>query len=213
MLPESQISFSCSYKYAKTLPNGSEDKGVQPNYSLKLDYSKSHYDLNDLLGFLAQIDTSFKYEPEISPQEGVKIAVKSASASCFQEGENIDKALDGNLNTPYHSPWNEKINYPVILTFDFDGLSQIDYFKYYPPIDKLANGLFGEVEIWASTQTDTVLKKIDLYDFYQSTDPGYYRFPQPVKEPLKIELRILSSMSWMGENHVSCAEIAFYGKP
>jgi hypothetical protein len=210
-LPESRIYFGCAYKYWKALPNGAEDKGVQPDYRLKPDYGKSYYDLNDLLGFMAQINPQLKYEPEILPQ-GVKVAVKSASANCFQEGENIDKALDGNLATLYHSPWTEKTDYPVILTFDFDGQSQIDFFKYYPRTDDPANGLFGEVEIWASTRSDTTLRKIGRHDFHLSSDPGYCLLPQPLKNPAKIELRVLSSTSWFDVNHVSCAEMEFYRK-
>lgn len=210
-LPESRIGFVCSFKYWTSLPVGHEDKGVQPDYRVKLDYSKSYYDLNDLLGFMAQISPGFKYQPEVLPV-GTKVAVKSATANCFQQGENIDKALDGDLNTTYHSPWDGKIEFPVILSFDFEGVPQIDFFKYYPRINNPSNGPFGKVEIWASTQSDPTLKKIGLHDFYQASVPGYYQFPKSLKNPLKIELRILSAMSWHGENHVSCAEIEFYKK-
>ena len=210
-LPESQIGFGCSFKYWTSLPEGHEDKGVQPDYRVKLDYSKSYYDLNDLLGFLSQIDPKFKYQPVATPQ-GTKVAVKSATANYFQPGENIDKSLDGNMNTMYHSPWDGKIEFPVILTFDFEGVTQIDFFKYYPRANDPPNGLFGKVEIWASTKSDPVLKKIGTHDFYQSSAPAYCQFAKSLKNPTKIELRVLSAMSWHGDNHASCAEIEFYKK-
>ena len=208
-LPESGTGFGCSFKYWTSLPAGREDKGVQPDYRVKLDYSKSYYELNDLLGFMSQINPDFRYKPVVAPT-GTKVAVKSATASCFQPGENIDRALDGNLNTLYHSPWDGKIDFPVILTFDFEGVSQIDFFKYYPRTFDQPNGLIGKVEIRASTQSDPKLKKIDVHDFYYTTAPDYCRFSKPLKNPTRIELRILSAMSWEGLNHVSCAEMEFY---
>ena len=209
MLPESQIAFGCSFKYWTSLPVGHEDKGVQPDYHVKLDYSKSYYDLNDLFEFMSQIDPEFEYQPIVSP-EGTKVAVKDATASVFHPGENIDKAIDGNIFSMYHSPWDGKIEFPVILTFDFEGVEQIDFFKYYPRANDPPNGLFGKVEIWASTQSEPVLKKIVLHDFYQSSQPGYCILPQPLIKPTRIELRVLSAFSWHRSNHVSCAEIEFY---
>jgi hypothetical protein len=208
-MPESGISFGSSYKYWKSLPAGREDRGVQPDYPVKLDYSKSYYELNDLLGFMAQIDPKFNYTPE-APPRGTKVAVKSASASCFQDGEDIDKALDGDLNTLYHSPYYESAAFPVILTFHFDGIRQIDFLKYYPRVNDPPNGPFGEVEIWAGTQSDPTLRKIGVHDFYRASTPGYYQFPKPLKNPAKIELRVLSSIGWYEVDHVSCAEMEFY---
>jgi hypothetical protein len=54
-MPESQIRFGCSHKYARSLPESHEDKGVQPDYPVKLDYTKEYYELNDLLEFMTQI--------------------------------------------------------------------------------------------------------------------------------------------------------------
>jgi tetratricopeptide (TPR) repeat protein len=208
-LPESRIYFGCAFKYWKALPGGVEDKGVQPDYPVALDYTKPYYDLNDLLGFMSQIDPAFRYEP-VTPPKGVKVPVESASANCYQDGENIARALDGDLATLYNSPWTEKIDYPVILTFNFEGQSQIDFLKYYPRTEDPPNGLFGEVEIWASTRSDTTLRKIGRHDFYQSSAASYYRFPKPLKQPVRIELRVMSSMSWFDVIHVSCAEMEFY---
>jgi hypothetical protein len=193
-----------------SLPASREDQGVQPDYPVTLDYTKSYYDLNDLQEFLSQIDPKFKYQPIMEPR-GTKLAVKSATANCFQPGENIDRAIDGNINTIYHSPW-EGSEFPVILTFNFEGTPQIDFFKYYPRTNDPSNGLMGKVEIWASTKSDPVLKKIGLYDFYGSSVPNYCQFSKPVKNPLTIELRVLSSTNWDGLNHVSIAEIEFYQK-
>jgi hypothetical protein len=99
-----------------------------------------------------------------------------------------------------------------ILTFEFEDVPQIDLFKHYPRHNDPPNGLFGEVEIWASTKSDPVLRKIGLHDFYQSSAPAYCQFPNPLKEPAIRELRVLAAFSYCGQKHVSCAEIENYKK-
>ncbi|MDR2039510.1 MAG: hypothetical protein LBQ60_16425 [Bacteroidales bacterium] len=209
-LPKSQIYFGCAFKYWKALPDGREDQGVLPDVPVKLDYSKSKYELNDLLSFLHQIDPTLSDGPEKFPQ-GTKVMVKNATASAYQPNEDINKALDGNFSTMYHTPWTEGAKYPVTLTFDFEKQPQIDYFIYYPRTDML-NGLFGIVEIWAGTKSSPKLKKIATHDFQESNAPSYFQFPQSLKDPLKIELRVMSSATQDYNQHVSCAEIEFYKK-
>jgi hypothetical protein len=56
-------------------------------------------------------------------------------------------------------------------------------------------------------------RKIERYDFYQSSVAGYCRlFPQPLKKPAKIERGALPSMSRFDAIHVSCTEVGFYRK-
>ena len=208
-MPNAQIPFVCSYKHFQSLPVSHKNKGVQPDYNVELDYSKPYYELNDLLGFMSQIDPNFEYQPYVAPV-GTKVAVKSATANCFQPRRNIDRALDGDYGTLYHSPWDGKTEFPVILTFNFEGVSQIDFFRYYPVRSGLPNGLVGKMEIWASTQSDPVLKKIELHDFFYTSAPDYCQFSEPVKNPLTIKLCVLSSTSWHGMSQVSIAEIEFY---
>ncbi|MDR2039511.1 MAG: S41 family peptidase [Bacteroidales bacterium] len=210
-LPKSQIYFGCAYKYWKALPDGREDQGVLPDASVKLDYSKSKYELTDLLSFLHQIDPELSSGPEEFPK-GTKLMVKNATASDHQPNENIDKALDGNFYTRYHSPWRKSVVYPVVLTFDFEEQPQIDYFIHYPRTD-IINGLFGKVEIWASTKSSPELEKIATHDFHESNAPSCFQFPRSLEDPLTIELRVMSSASLDDDiKRVSCMEIEFYKK-
>ena len=68
------------------------------------------------------------------------------TASNAQPGEGISASFDENLMAIYHSSWNNTV-FPVILNYQLDGTTPIDYIKYTPRQDGGTNGNFGAIEI------------------------------------------------------------------
>jgi len=140
--------------------------------------------------------------------DDIKIPVSSGVASENHPGEGIELSFDGNLNTHYHSRWSGKTEFPVILTYNFDNVSSMDYVVYYPRVNG-TNGNFRKLEVWAK-ESGGVLKKRGDYDFNGTA--GRVVFDPPLVNPTQVEFKVLSGMADALGSYACCAEMEFYRK-
>lgn len=132
------------------------------------------------------------------------ILSNGSSASSFQGGENIDKSFDNNLNTLYHSSYNNT-SFPVVLNYRFSGNTPIDFFRYIPRSDGGTNGNFGNVVISYNTASNSTFQNLMSFNFNQSGLPATVHFPFQIT-PLNIQISVEDGSG----NFASCAEMKFY---
>ncbi len=142
---------------------------------------------------------------EISKDIKLPISRESSYASSFQSGENIEKSFDGNLNTLYHSNWNQAYTaLPVELNYHFTELQHIDYLVYYPRKEGY-NGVFGKTSIYFFNQDELDYEHLMDFDF------GMNGLDTRVSFPFQVEAHDIKIVVHSGENgFVSCAEMEFY---
>lgn len=144
-------------------------------------------------------------------KDDIKIPVKSGQASSFQPGEGIENSFDGNMNTLYHSAWDNKgANYfPITLTYNFENVSTMDYLIYYPRTEG-SNGFFKEFELWVAADGKPLAKYSD-YNFSGSSSASRINFTPALLNPTQIQL-VVKSGAGDGQGFASCAEMEFYRK-
>jgi hypothetical protein len=162
--------------------------------------------------FLTLVPTPAWYADGIL--EDFYIRPNRAVASDYNsEKENIDKAIDGNMSTHYHSNW-DGMTEPINLTFYFDTpAEQIDYIVYNPRTDGDTNGNFKEIELYYSIKDDGVaLIKYRDYDFGGSSQPSIITFDEPLRNVDHIRIIVKSGAGKEGKQFASCAEMQFCRK-
>lgn len=144
-------------------------------------------------------------------KDDVKIPVKSGEASSFQSGEGIEKSFDGDMNTIYHSAWNNSAEnyFPITLTYNFENTTTMDYLVYYPRAEG-SNGLFKEFELWVA-QDGKALTKYGDYDFGGSSSASRINFSPALVKPTQIRF-VVKSGTGDNKGFASCAEMEFYKK-
>ena len=154
-------------------------------------------------------------EPNYDPEEildDIKIPVKSGTASSFQEGEGIELSFDGDLNTMYHSAWdNEPEDYfPITLTYNFENAETMDYLVYNPRISG-SNGLFKEFDLYVATESEPTLKLHKNYNLKGSSTASRIDFVPALEKPTQIQF-VIKSGSGDNQGFASCAEMEFFKK-
>lgn len=158
------------------------------------------------------------YQPG-SPEDikdDIKVKVINGTASSFQSGEGIEKSFDGDINTIYHSDYNNKGDsyFPITLEYNFEKESNMDYFVYYPR-SYGSNGLFKEVDIEVKTNANTrgteEWKKVMTYDFKGNSNAMRVDFQESLIGVSSIRF-VVKSGTGDGQGFASCAEMEFYKK-
>lgn len=144
-------------------------------------------------------------------KDDIKVPVKRGTASSFQNGEGIEKSFDGDMNTIYHSNWNNvgvQNYFPITLEYFFENQESIDYLVYYPRTEGY-NGRFKETEIWVTTESEPTAKKLMDFDFKGSSSATKVIFDKPLVKPKSVKFIVKSGV---GDNQgfASCAEMEFY---
>lgn len=140
--------------------------------------------------------------------DNIKIPVASAVASSFQNDDtNIDKTLDEDFISQYHSPWSTATVFPVTLTYNFEDVQSIDYLVYHPSTTG-NNGHFKEVEIKIATKDKPNLETYGKYNFEGKGTATKIEFETPLKDPIAIQFVVKSGTG----NFVACSEMEFYNK-
>lgn len=154
------------------------------------------------------------YQPSVESgiKDDIKLVVASAEASSFQSGSGLDKSIDNDKSTIYHSNWtNTASNYfPITLTYNLREVSDLDYLIYYPRTTG-SNGHFKEVEIQVRKNGQNTFEKLRDYDFKGSGSATRIGFDQPVKGIASIRF-IVKSGAGDGQGFAACAEMEFYRK-
>lgn len=138
----------------------------------------------------------------------LKIAVKDASSSSNQPGEEIEKTLDGNPATLFHSPWVANEYMPVTLIYNFEKVERMDYLVYNPRTDGGVNGNFQELELYVSTAEKPEPELYGIYDFQGSSVASIINFSPALVNPTQIKFVVKSGKG----GYASCAEMEFYRK-
>jgi hypothetical protein len=161
--------------------------------------------------FLTLVPTQGVYTAGI--QEDFYIRPSSASATSSNYGEELDKAIDGDMSTIYHSSYSGmtgsvKLNFYFLST----PIEQLDYIVYNPRTSG-SNGNFKEIEVWYSiTPNGGNLVKYGDYDFGGSSMPSVISFDQPLQNVYRIQIVVNSGAGEGGKQFASCAEMQFYRK-
>src|SRR5574344_1309340 len=140
-----------------------------------------------------------------------KIKIASGYDSSHQEAADISMSFDNNFNTMYHSKFNNSgSNYfPITLVYKFEKPEKVDYFLYYPRIDRNINGNFKDVDIYVRRAKQEEFEKVMSYDFEGSCDLSEVDFTPALDSVTEIKF-IVRSGSGTGQGFASCAEMNFY---
>lgn len=149
-------------------------------------------------------------------KDDIKVAVTGGEASSAQFGQDLEKSFDGDINTIYHSKWDNSAPdyFPVKLTYRFATGSDMDYFVYYPRADG-HNGLFKEVEVRVKSNANT--RGADEWTTVVSKNFGGRNaavrvdFPQSQIGVSEVQF-IVKSGAGDGQGFATCAEMEFYKK-
>lgn len=137
-------------------------------------------------------------------QGDVMVKVLSGEASQFQNGENIEKSWDGNMNTLYHSPYYGT-KFPVTLEYRFKEPENIDYIVPKPRTGG-GNGAFGAFELFVATESSPEYASLGKFDFNFSGSPIPIFLGKTIEGVTAFKFSVES-----GENNfVSCAEMEFW---
>lgn len=145
-------------------------------------------------------------------KDDLKVTVSSGKSSSNQTGEGIEKSFDNDMNTLYHSLWNNAATdyFPITLEYFFEKQEAIDYLVVHPRTSG-SNGLFKETEIWVATEEHPSYTKIMDYDFKAVRTPTRISFEMRLIKPKSIKF-IVKSGAGDGQGFASCAEMEFYRK-
>ncbi|SHG56302.1 F5/8 type C domain-containing protein [Salegentibacter echinorum] len=160
---------------------------------------------------IAKPEPPTEYDPgdanKIAKDE--KISPENATASQHQPGTNIEKSIDGDKSTNYHSPWGNGTEYPVELEYFFtEDTEQIDYFILYPRSDGNNNGWIKKGVIYIQNRDDQEYQEFLEFEFDKPGNPKIIRFPEGFKDPKSLKISVTKGIN----DFVSLAEIEFYKK-
>lgn len=152
---------------------------------------------------------------EYTPGDANKIAKdviinpENAIANQHQSGTDIDKSIDGDKSSNYHSPWGNSTEYPVELEYFFkENTEQIDYFILYPRNDGNNNGWIEKGVIYIQNREEDEYRKFQEFDFEKPGTPKFISFPEGFKNPKSLKISVSKGIN----DFVSLAEIEFYQK-
>ncbi len=140
------------------------------------------------------------------------IKPSSASDNAHQGNNGVALTYDDDLSTIYHSPYpgfSVSRSNPVILTYNFTNVDQIDFINYIPR-QSGTNGNFGEVEIYVKCDGNDGSQPYKTLDFEKSSSARSVEFDTPLINPTQIEFRVYSGGDENGGGpYASCAEMQF----
>lgn len=157
---------------------------------------------------IVELPDSYSPTNANSIEKDKKISVSSAESSEHQSGTNIQKTLDGDKKTIYHSRWGNQTEYPVDLIYNFTDTEQIDYFVMYPRSDGSQNGMMLELSVYVKVEGQNEFSKFKDLTYQAGSTPKIINFTDGLKQPTAIKLSVTKGFN----DFVSLAEIEFYKK-
>lgn len=139
------------------------------------------------------------------------MAIANATASSAHSGHGAEYAIDGSVETIWHSNWASIPAFPVTFTLTLREDSHVDFVRYIPRQDGSINGRWDEVTVAYSTNvsgssftevgTFTLGASKSTYDFYLGDHGVTCR---------RIRFTIMPGGSDSGGKFASAAEIEVY---
>lgn len=148
-----------------------------------------------LLGLLLAISTS---------AQDFKKAIKSATTSSYQSGQEIKLAIDGNPGTIWHSSWSST-RFPVTVTINFAEVEHVDYLRYTPRQGG-GNGDWNEVTLSYFNQETKKFQEIGDYVPGSKGATFDFELPEGGIDTQRFRFTIKSGQG----NFASAAEIEAY---
>ncbi len=137
------------------------------------------------------------------------ITPSSANDNTHQGSDDINKTLDRDYATMYHSAWsgfNVSRSKPAILTYNFTNVEEIDYFNYVPRSGG-GNGAFGQVEVLIKQKGSNNYTSMGELDFRESGDATSVTIPENLRKNITaVQFKVYSGTG----NYASCAEMEFF---
>ena len=137
-------------------------------------------------------------------EEEIPQSQMTAVATSSQSGEDGSKAIDGDLNTMWHTPWsitnNSKL--PQSLTIDLGGSNNVSSIKVSPRISQ-TNGIITKYEIYAINGDDETL--VSTGNWKLDNSAKVVDFDETVKAE-KIKITAIEG----GAGFASIAEVNIY---
>lgn len=123
----------------------------------------------------------------------------------FEPGLGIERTIDGDVTTNYHSRFGDKTEFPVRLEYSMPAdADRVDYISYLPPAE--GYGAFGAIEVWGNTRTAPTLVKLLDFDCKMQRGRHVIKIPNGIECPGKFQIVVNSG----GGNYATCAEMGFY---
>lgn len=141
-----------------------------------------------------------------------KLQIVRGECSSEQPGGEIKLSFDGNLETNYHSAWDNTANnyFPISITYHFSQPEVIDYLIYIPRLDG-GNGIFRKASLYVQRKGNETFEFLMDYDFQGKARMHYIPFKEQQKDITAFRFLVHSGTGG-GQGLASCAEMEFYRK-
>lgn len=126
------------------------------------------------------------------------------SASSYEPSDAPSKAIDGNLATIWHTPWDGSAILPQSLTIDLGGTNNVSSMKVTPRVST-SNGIITKYEIYAIKGENEVKVASGKWDY--TNTPKNIVFDEAVSAD-KIKIVALEGVG----NYASIAEVNIFRK-
>lgn len=206
-------------KQLETIPGGDKSKSilrfrvkplVKGERSVALSFKTSEGTTPVQVSVIQRAGEEYKPDADAEMATDHLLKVASATASSYHHGEGIERAIDGDMTTIYHSDWNNRGDnyFPITLDFSFGKAEKIDYMVYYPRPDGSRNGDFKEVEIFAKGETGDFVS-VAKDNFNGSKAPSKLVFKTPLTDVRTVRI-VVKSGAGDGKGFAAAAEIQFF---
>ena len=174
--------------------------------------------LSDTVTIKQSVTISDNYNPELATafakDKKIKIMLASLTPSnLYQGGEGIEKTIDDQLTTLYHSPWGgmpDKTPIKLVYTLDPTNTPIANYVVLYPRTSS-TNGIVKTATVWINTAENPTYVQVGTINASLSNNPVVVRFKTPVINPRHIMVEITDAYSGdAGKYYVSLAEFECY---
>ncbi len=139
-----------------------------------------------------------------------KLSISHGECSSEHPGTGIELSFDGNLESNYHSAWDNTANdyFPITLTYHFSQPEEIDYFIYIPRLDG-GNGIYKKTSIFVQRKGNNAFEHLMDYDFKGRPGNHHVRLKEQQKDVVAFRILVYSGTGG-GQGLASCAEMEFY---